>query len=260
MSIDVVTLSPVRRLAATLDLPEPDPDAPLPPLWHWLFCLPDEPTASLGADGHPMHGRISARVEGIRRMYAGGEFEFHDEIRIGDTLSRESRVERVVEKDGRNGPLAFLTWIHEWSTGRAPAVTERQHLVYTDTPPTVPTEPDDPVPHRPWSHTFRPDERMLFRFSALTFNTHRIHYDPAFTRTVEGYPGLVVHGPLLALSLAGLASHGAGRPPRHYEFRAVSPVFVGDDVTLTGQPTESGIDLEAFTSTGRTAMRAVYRV
>lgn len=260
MSTDVVTLSPVRRLAATLDLPVPDADAPLPPLWHWLFCLPDEPTARLGTDGHPMHGRISARVEGVRRMYAGGEFEFHDEIRIGDTLRRQSRVERVVEKDGRSGPLAFLTWVHEWSTERAPAVTERQHLVYTDASPTVPDEPDDPVPDRPWSQAFRPDERMLFRFSALTFNTHRIHYDPTFTRDVEGYPGIIVHGPLLALALAGLAFRSAGTAPRHFEFRAVSPVFLGGDVILTGRPTESGVDLEAFTSTGRTAMRAVYGV
>jgi 3-methylfumaryl-CoA hydratase len=260
MSTDVVTLSPVRRLAATLDLPEPHERSPLPPLWHWLFCLPDEPTARLGADGHPLHGRISARVEGVRRMYAGGEFEFHDEVRIGDELSRRSRLERVVEKDGRNGPLAFLTWVHEWSTGRAPAVTERQHLVYTDSPPAIPAESEEPVPFRPWSETLRPDERMLFRFSALTFNTHRIHYDAAFTRDVEGYPGIIVHGPLLALALAGLALRGAGAVPRHYEFRAVSPAFVGGDVTLTGQPTDSGVELEAFTASGRTAMRAVYRM
>lgn len=139
MTDDVVTLSPIRRLAATLDLPQPDPTASLPVLWHWLFCLPDEPTAELGADGHPRHGPIGPHVEGRRRLYAGGRLEFHTPIRVGDLIRRDSRIGRLVEKTGRSGPLAFLTWVHEWSTESGLAITEHQDLVYTDADPVVPT-------------------------------------------------------------------------------------------------------------------------
>jgi 3-methylfumaryl-CoA hydratase len=255
---DVVTSGPVQRMAATLDQTAPDEHSPLPMLWHWLFCLPDEPTAVLGPDGHPAHGFITDRVEGRRRMYAGGRFTIHDAIRVGDRIQRLSKVEAVTEKDGRTGPLAFLTVRHDWSTDRGPAITEYQDIVYTDTPPSAPDETGSTIPDRSWTDTIIPDERTLFRFSALTFNTHRIHFDHIFTTEAEGYPGLVVHGPLLALALAGMAERRFEQPARSFEFRAVSAVFVGTPIVLCGEPDDDGAILEAYTDTGRLAMTARY--
>lgn len=262
VTVDVITASPIRRLAATLDITPPAGDTPLPPMWHWLFCLPDDPTSVLDGDGHTAHGRMSANVAGHRRMFAGGTTEFHGDLLVGDEIECTESEGPTVEKNGRSGPLAFRTVIRRIRTDRGLAVVERQNLVYTDAPAADPDTGKSRTSNSStaravddWTVHLRPDERLLFRFSALTFNTHRIHYDAPYVTHTEGYPGLVVHGPLIALLLANLAAARLDAPATGFSFRAVSPVFAGQELILSGSPTDSGATLTATTG-ARTAMTA----
>jgi 3-methylfumaryl-CoA hydratase len=205
---DEITRTPVAALSATLDRDDPPPRAgdPLPPLWHWLFFLPIHRQSELAADGHARLGGFLPPVPLPRRMFAGGRFELRRPLRVGDSIARVSRIADVSHKAGRTGDLVFVRVRHEISSHEGLALIEEQDLVYRGAP-----SPADPAPRVPqartdaqWRREIRADEVMLFRYSALTFNGYRIHYDRPFTTDVQGYPGLVVHGPLIATLLADL--------------------------------------------------------
>ena len=251
---DVVTPVPVAALSATLDRDEPPPQQgdELPPLWHWLYFLPHPRESELGPDGHAKRGGFLPPVSLPRRMWAGGRFEFHHPLRIGDPITRHSRILDIKQKRGRTGDLVFVVVRHEISNPQGPALTEEHDIVFRDIsrsvvdPPPAPTDPT-------WQRVIHPDDVLLFRYSALTFNAHRIHYDRRYTTEVEGYPGLVVHGPLIATLLLDLHRRSLPDVPvTHFEFRAVSPLYDTTPFTVCGNPNH----LWAQSSTGALAMEA----
>ncbi|MFH1872418.1 MAG: MaoC family dehydratase N-terminal domain-containing protein [Pseudomonadota bacterium] len=227
---DQVTPVPVAAMAATLDCAEPPCRIgdELPPLWHWLYFLPVHRLSKMGADGHPQRGGFLPPISQPRRMWAGSRLSFLQPLHIGDTLSRTTRIANVIAKRGRSGALVFLSLRHEIGNQAGPALVEEQDLVYRDAPQAGDALPA-PLPGPPdadWADEIQPDPVLLFRYSALSFNSHRIHYDQPYATDVEGYPGLVVHGPLLAtLLLERLRRHMPRRAVRAFEFRALRPVF-----------------------------------
>jgi 3-methylfumaryl-CoA hydratase len=235
---DLVAPFPVRALAATLDEndPDPKPGDPLPPLWHWLYFLEAAPLSKVGSDGHAERGDFLPPVPLPRRMWAGSRFVFEGEpLAVGDTVRRVSRIKSIEPKTGSTGAMVFVTVQHTVSGPRGVSLVEDHDIVYREGP-----KPDEkPRPPRPaptdatWSRKVTPDPVLLFRFSALTFNGHRIHYDQPYVTAAEGYPGLVVHGPLLGMLQMELArrSNPHGRA-RSFEFRALSPVFAGPTFTV----------------------------
>jgi 3-methylfumaryl-CoA hydratase len=241
---DRVTPVPVAALAATLDRddPPPQPGDPLPPLWHWLYFLPIHRASELGPDGHVHRGGFLPPVPLPRRMWAGSRFEFHHPLRVGDALTRTSRISEVKHKQGRSGGLVFVVVRHEIRNAEGLALTEEHDIVYRDHPqPGVSPAAPPPAPASPvWQRTIEPDDVLLFRYSALTFNGHRIHYDHRYASKVEGYPGLVVHGPLIAtLLLELLRSNLPQARVARFEFRAVSPLFDTAPFSVCGAPGES---------------------
>ncbi|MFO1330148.1 MAG: MaoC family dehydratase N-terminal domain-containing protein [Rubrivivax sp.] len=227
---DLVTAAPMAALSATLDRDDPDP-APgteVPPLWHWLYFLPRAPQRELGADGHAARGGFLPPVPLPRRMWAGGRLEFLQPLRVGENARRVSRIARVDAKQGRSGTLVFVTVRHEFHGTRGVALTEEHDIVYRDlAPPGSPAAAAQPAPaDETFQRTIVPDPVLLFRYSALTFNGHRIHYDRSYVTEVEGYPGLIVHGPLIATLLADLLRrHQPGAMLRRFEFKALRPTF-----------------------------------
>jgi 3-methylfumaryl-CoA hydratase len=236
---DVVTAAPVKAMSATLDRDDPPPAAgrALPPLWHWLYFLPSERQSALGPDGHPQRGSFLPPVSLPRRMWAGGRFQFLAPLRIGDALRRTSRIADVSAKQGKTGPLVFVRVRHEIGSGDTLALTEEHDIVYRDaaqagTPAEAP--PQAPTGEQ-FARTVTPDPVLLFRYSALTFNGHRIHYDRRYVTEAEGYPGLIVHGPLIATLLIDLLRRQ--QPDARigsFEFRAVSPLFDTAPFTVCG--------------------------
>jgi 3-methylfumaryl-CoA hydratase len=235
---DVLHATPVQALAATLDHePSPIPEGmPLPPLWHWLYFLPLHRARDIGPDGHARRGGFLPPVPLPRRMWAASRFEFHTPLRVGQRVQRVSTIEAVNERQGRSGALVFVTVRHEFTVaGQAqPALREWHDIVYREEPaPGTPAPTGEPAPApdltRPhWQRSLVPDEVLLFRYSALTFNGHRIHYDRRHVTQTEGYPGLVVHGPLIAtLPQARLKA---------FHFKARHPCFDGQALELHGQP------------------------
>jgi 3-methylfumaryl-CoA hydratase len=220
-------------LAATLDL-ERGPHGELPLLWHWAYFQPQTPTAGLGPDGHPARtGWVG--IEFPRRMWAGGEVTGGG-LRTGVPATRRTRVLRDERKQGSTGEFLLVSLEHTIEQDGAAVITERQDLVYRKaggtTPPAGPAvEPGDAGD---WRETVVPSAALLFRFSAVTFNTHRIHYDDPYVRDVEGYPGLVVHGPLTAMLLAGSAARHLGGELTSFSFRASNPTFVDAPITIDG--------------------------
>ena len=254
---DVITPVPWAALAATLDRPLPDPGpapgTPLPALWHWLYFLPLAPQSALGPDGHPRRGDFLPPVALPRRMWAGSELDFAEPLYLGDRLERRSTIEQVSSKTGRSGPLVFVTVRHEIRRpgAAAPALTERHHIVYRDRPGVG----DAPAPRLPapaagrWRQDLQPDAVLLFRYSALTFNGHRIHYDRSHATGAEGYPGLVVHGPLIATLLLGLLQRERPRARvRGFRFRALHPAFDGQPLSLHGEPAADGRSVALWAS------------
>ena len=243
---DTVTPTPVRALAATLDHPvAPVPDGtPLPPLWHWLYFLPVHRQSEIGPDGHARRGGFLPPVELPRRMWAGGRFEFRAPIRVGDPIVRTSTIENVTSKVGRTGPLVFVTVRHEVRAGGEPepALVEFHDIVYVAMPETwVAPEPVPPPADAVWREEVPVDTVLLFRYSALTFNGHRIHYDRRYVTEVEGYPGLIVHGPLLATLLLDLVRRNAPEAEvTAFRFRAVRPTFDLHPFQVNGEPQADG--------------------
>jgi len=243
-----------------------DETAPLFPLGHWLhFSEDDVPMSELGADGHVELGGFMPPIPLPRRMWAGSDLSFHAPILPGQAISRTTTIESITEKTGSTGPLCFVVLRHEISADGALATTDRHTLVYreaTSAPggsAAKPPRADSPVPDGwDWAESVRPNEVMLFRYSALTFNSHRIHYDYPYVTEVEGYPGLVTHGPLTATLLldAFMFSH-PGAPVTGYGFRAKSPLFVNEQIHLVGRQTEPSVyELRAIAPDGKTAIAA----
>jgi len=244
---DTFNPTPYAALAATLDRPSERPPAgtPLPPLWHWLYFLPLHRRSEIGPDGHARRGGFLPPVPLPRRMWAGSQFFFHAPLRVGDEVTRVSTIEDVTEKSGRTGRLVFVKVRHDLRhrAAREIALTEFHDIVYREAPkPDDVAPPPQPAPGSgQWERKWIPDDVLLFRYSALTFNGHRIHYDRRYVTEVEGYPGLVVHGPLIATLLLDLLRHQwPDAEVTHYEFRAVRPVFDIDHFFVCGGPQPDG--------------------
>ena len=248
---DQIGATPVKALNATLDHPaRPVPNgAPLPPLWHWLYFLPLHPQSEIGPDGHARRGGFLPPVPLPRRMWAGSQFEFRSPVRVGDAVERTSTIADVTVKEGRTGKLVFVKVRHEVRCNGAaePAIAEFHDIVYREA-----RRPDDvePPPQRAqagaggrhfWRREIVPDDVLLFRYSALTFNGHRIHYDRKYVTEVEGYPGLIVHGPLIATLLMDLVSRNApDADVATFRFKAVRPTFDLNPFRVNGQLQDDG--------------------
>lgn len=244
---DQVTSAPVRALAATLDRDEPEPVAGvrLPELWHWLYFLPHHRQSEIGPDGHARRGGFLPPVPLPRRMWAGGRlsWEADNPLVVGDAIERTSTIASVSHKKGRSGELVFVLVRHEIRNARGLALTEEHDIVYRAAPapgeaaPTPTPTPKDAA----FSREIRPDDVLLFRYSALTFNGHRIHYDRRYVTEVEGYPGLIVHGPLIATLLVDLLRREKPQARlSKFEFRAVRPIFDIASFRVHGRPEADG--------------------
>ena len=245
---DTATATPYAALSATLDRPDttrPALGTPLPPLWHWLYFLPLAAQSDIGPDGHAKRGGFMPPVPLPRRMWAGSDFEFHAPLRVGDALRRTSTIVDVKEKSGRSGSLIFVKVRHEIRCNGAEkvALTEHHNIVYRAAaePGDVPPPPQAAPNESAWQRCIVPDDVLLFRYSALTFNGHRIHYDRQYVTEVEGYPGLIVHGPLIATLLMDLLrrQQPEARVLR-FEFKAVRPTFDTHAFSVHGQPSPDG--------------------
>lgn len=227
---DDVTLFPVKALAASFDLSSPFAHgSALPELWHWLFFLPHAPLAQVGPDGHPKRGGFLPPVPLPRRMWAGSRLSWHKPIHIGDKLSRHSTIASVEHKAGRSsGDLIFVTVKHDIRNAQGLALAEEHDIVYRPVPKSTDSlaQPITSDVSADWSKLITPTEVLLFRYSALTFNGHRIHYDRKYVSEVEIYPGLIVHGPMIATLLVELLhEHCPNRPLLQYAFKAIRPLF-----------------------------------
>jgi 3-methylfumaryl-CoA hydratase len=278
---DTVTLERAHKLSATLDL---DPDelqsgTPLPLGWHWIYFHDPTPRSALAEDGHERRGDFLPPIPLNRRMWAGGRLRFTGSLEIGATIRRTSTVRSITLKEGRSGPLAFVTVEHLLSDSSGVVLEEEQDIVYLNRAPSHPAPapagrpkvvgPSAPEDRVDWREPVTLDEVTLFRFSALTFNAHRIHYDRRYAAEVEHYPDIVVHGPLIALLLLGAGSRWAearlGRPPRpgsvRFSYRALQPIFCDESIDLCGlaadgEDSRSAIELWAAHGERGTAMRA----
>jgi 3-methylfumaryl-CoA hydratase len=244
-SIDTVTAAPIAALSATLDRDDPFPKRGdrLPILWHWLYFLPLHRQSDLGPDGHARRGGFLPPVPLPRRMYAGNRVAIVQPLGVGDAMLRVSTIVDVSRKEGRTGPLVFVRLRHEINSDDRLAVTEEQDIVYRNDP-----GPDDPAPRaqrapdgEAWRREIHPDEVLLFRYSALTFNGYRLHYDRPFATRIQGYPGLVIHGPLIATLLADLVRRNLPEATiSRFSFRAVQPLFDTGPFVLCGRPGDDG--------------------
>jgi 3-methylfumaryl-CoA hydratase len=259
---DTMAPWPVTALAATLDERELQVESgtPVPPGWHWLYFLEAKPASELGTDGHPKKGGFLPPVPLPRRMWAGGRLEFLKPLKVGEALTRESEILSVEPKSGRSGTLVFVTVRQTIQAAGETAIVEEQDIVYREA-----AKAGDPLPagkEAPrdvtWHRAVFPDNVMLFRFSALTFNGHRIHYDRDYAMGEEHYPGLVVHGPLQAILLLELCRRDADRPVRRFEYRAQRPLFAGKPFTVNGRYDAAAGSAELWTAdeAGHFAMRA----
>ena len=251
---DAVTAAPVAALSATLDRDDasPDPGTVLPALWHWLYFLPQPRRSDIGPDGHARRGGFLPPVPLARRMWAGGRLTWQagNPLVVGDAIQRDSCIDTITHKNGRSGDLLFVVVRHEIHNDRGLALTEEHDIVYRANP-----QPGDaaaaPQPagnQGAWVETVTPDDVLLFRYSALTFNGHRIHYDRKYATEVEGYPGLIVHGPLIATLLVNLLR--INMPETRvlkFEFRAVRPVFDLWPFKLHGSPSGDGKTIQLWT-------------
>lgn len=263
---DRLTAAALARFRATIDSGAAGDTAEQ--AIHWCLCLPDAPTAALGADGHPLRtddpDSFMPPIPLPRRMWAASDARFHAPIYAGAAIERTSTVAAINEKTGGTGTLVFVEVDHETRADGVLAVSERQTIVFREPAPAAAPAPGPPPPAGEpdlsgwrWRRDVQPTEAMLFRYSALTFNSHRIHYDLPYARDEEGYRGLVVHGPLTATLLLDLAQRELGANAlTAFKMRAQAPAFVGEPVHLVGRPQENGWQLAAIGPDGRTIMAA----
>lgn len=279
---DVIDARQANLMCATMDRQaEMAPGMSLPPLWHWIYFAEARPTSGIGPDGHAALGDFMPPIDqqpyGLsRRMWAGGRVWFHHPIEIGAKASKKLTIKSITPKQGRSGRMCFLTLLHEISVDGQVCLAEEKDIVYLE--PQDRNSPNRNSPDRNGQakqlsapptgatimRTISPNSTWLFRYSALMFNGHRIHYDVDFCRDVEGYPDLLVHGPLLATLLAGLAAEQSGSL-KTFTYRAVSPIFNGSDFSIHGRPAEGknqsvkgGGSVWVETCNGDQAMQADY--
>jgi len=265
---DTITATPYAALSATLDRDPEQPPAgtPLPPLWHWLYFLPLYRQSEVGPDGHAQRGGFLPPVPLPRRMWAASQLEFKRQLRVGDAIRRVSTITDVSEKSGRTGALVFVKVRHEIRANdeASPAIVEFHDIVFREAPKDVDVSPPRVAPAQSrWQRRVVPDAVLLFRYSALTFNAHRIHYDRKYVTGVEGYPGLVVHGPLIATLLLDLLREKLpDATVRRYEFRAVRPLFDTNAFDVCGEPARDGrsVRLWAKDHEGSLAMDATAEI
>lgn len=252
-------------LAATLNRPESDaPYATLPALWHWIYFLPRPATELLGADGYTVQGAFLPPIDLPRVMWAGSTLCFGNPLSIGEHAEQRSRVESVDRKQGSSGTFFLVTVRHEIHGKHGLALVERRQLIFREAPSSDAPKPESLTPpaEPAWSHTLTPDPVLLFRYSALKFNSHRIHYDHPYATSVEGYPNLVVHGPLAATLL--LETLNSERPDKRFTdltIRAVRPLFANAPVAMEGAPTKNNGGLQLWTrddNNGMTMWMTVY--
>jgi 3-methylfumaryl-CoA hydratase len=258
---DIVTAQLVKGLRATLfqEIGEPKTGDAAPWTVHWCLAQPVFPMSQLGADGHPTRGGFLPPVPLPRRMWAGGELEFFEPLQVGDQTKRSSRISDVTMKTGSTGVLCFVSVEHKITTPRGTALRERQDIVYRDMSTAqapAPAKPAAAAPAAQHRESHIADPVLLFRYSALTFNGHRIHYDRNYVTKVEGYPGLIVHGPLQAALLVELAAkvHG-GRAPARFVYRGLQPLFDGSDFSVNANETSAGMEVWTANSAGQPTMK-----
>jgi 3-methylfumaryl-CoA hydratase len=258
---DIVTAQLTKGLRATLfqEIGEPKPGDAAPFTTHWCLGQPVFPMSELGPDGHPSRGGFLPPVPLPRRMWAGGELEFVDALRVGDVATRTSRIADVTMKTGSTGVLCFVSVQHEVTTSRGLAIRERQDIVYRDVSgpaPAASAKSPPPPPVAQHRETHVSDPVLLFRYSALTFNGHRIHYDRDYVTKVEGYPGLIFHGPLQASFIVELAAklHG-GQPPKKLNYRGVQPLFEGSEFSINANTSDNGMELWVANAEGQPTMK-----
>jgi len=258
---DVVTAHLVAGLRSVLfqDIGQPKEGDAAPFTTHWCLTLPVSPLSGNGPDGHPRRGGFLPPVPLPRRMWAGGEIHFIEPLRVGDTVTRHSTIKDVTVKTGSTGTLCFVSVDHVFTTARGPAVRERHDIVYRGVPKdgknATPAKSAQ-APAAATSETHTADPVLLFRYSAVTFNSHRIHYDRDYVTKEEGYPGLIVHGPLQAALLVELGAklHG-GRAPKTFTYRGLQPLFDGAEFSVNASATGDTMELWTANSAGATTMK-----
>jgi 3-methylfumaryl-CoA hydratase len=260
--LDWVSSAPITQLAATLDLENirTEDGQPTRPLWHWLYFTPTAKQSDIGVDGHPNKGHFLPPIPLPRRMWAGSRVVFHEALRVGEKIRRVSRIARVESKQGRSGPLVFITVQHEIQQAGMLSIAEEHDIAYRDV--ASPNEAASGHTLAPVDDTFSrlviPDPVLLFRYSALTFNGHRIHYDRPYATEVESYPGLVVHGPLIATLLLDLLHREIPEAKvKRFEFKGVSPLFDSNSFAVCGRKIDAThTALWAKNHKGQLAMQA----
>jgi len=257
---DIVTAQLVKGLRATLfqEVGEPQKGDAAPFTVHWCLAQPVFPMSMLGPDGHPTRGGFLPPVPLPRRMWAGGEIEFLQPLQVGDESTRTSRIADVQIKTGSTGTLCFVSVEHSISSPRGTAIRERQDIVYREmtssAPATAKAPPPPPKAQHRESHVS--DPVLLFRYSALTFNGHRIHYDRDYVTKVEGYPGLIFHGPLQAAFIIEMAAKlRGGKAPKKFTYRGVQPLFEGTEFSINANETEAGMELWTANAEGQPTMK-----
>lgn len=253
--------TPVKALALTLNYQdfEAVEGSVLPELWYWLYFLPMVSMSQVGPDGHPKRGGFLPPIQLERRMWASGRLTFHDDLIIGEEIQKHSEILSIAEKEGKAGKMVFVTVKHQIRSHRSVAVEEEQDIVYLPMPKSfVPPKPNPLPDNLDWKEPYPMDPVLLFRFSALTFNGHKIHYDWRYATEVEKYPGLVVHGPLQALLLFESAKQkNPGKKPASFKFRAMRPLFDFDTVYLSGQNSlDNGTQVYTADTESNIAMQA----
>jgi 3-methylfumaryl-CoA hydratase len=245
---DIITAQLTKGLRATLfqEIGEPNTGDVAPYTVHWCLAQPVFPHDQLGPDGHPTRGGFLPPVPLPRRMWAGGELQFIDALRVGDLVTRVSKITDVTLKSGSTGQLCFVSVEHAMTTPRGLAIRERQDIVYREMggPQTAaPAKAPAPPPRAQHREMHISDPVLLFRYSALTFNGHRIHYDRDYVTKVEGYPGLIFHGPLQAALLVEFAAKLKGKAPAKFSYRGVQPLFEGSEFSVNANPAGTGLEV-----------------
>jgi len=258
---DLISVRHARLMSATVDhfAPEKIGDGEnLPPLWHWTYFLEAAPERELGFDGHPARGGFMPPVSLPNRMWAGGRVVFLSPVKIGTTVRKVSHILKVDHKQGRSGDLVFVTVLHEVTSQQGDLlIREEQDIVYKGSAPAQQTAQTAQMhASSQFTRTYTPSSTMLFRYSALTFNGHRIHYDVDYCRNEEGYQNLVIHGPLNATMLAGFAEEISGTPLRTFSYQGLSPALLGTTITLHANVQNKTVTLSATLQNGTVCMQA----
>lgn len=244
VATDLVSADLVEKFNATFDVeaPFPEPGDVAPRFIHFCLTQAIQPMRALGRDGHPAKGGFMPPVPLPRRMRAGGSVAFYDDLRVGEVIERTARIADVAVKHGRSGALCFVTVENRLTVRGRPVLTETEDIVYRpDGGPSGPGRTPPVAPAGAWTRPQPVSPTLLFRYSAITFNGHRIHYDRRYAQEVEGYPGLVFHGPLQTTLLYRYAADLRGTPPARFSFRSLSPLFDVDAIALHAKETETGL-------------------